>query len=157
MILLKVILILTLLFILYQDIKERQVYWFLFPVVALCIGALHYFKTIPELFFMSSFINILFVSCLLLIVFLYIKFKLKIKFSAAFGLGDVLLFFSLAFSFASVSFIILLSSALFFSLVLHLILNKKHETVPLAGYMSMFFALTYLGFWSGVIQSPYKI
>ena len=53
----KIILVVTLGFILFQDIKQRQVYWFLFPLVGFCFGVLHFFKTLPELFFMSVGMN----------------------------------------------------------------------------------------------------
>ena len=157
MILIKITLILVLSFIVYQDIKERQVYWFLFPISALCFAILFYLKTIEALFYMSVIINMIFVFILLLIVFLYTKIKLKTNFRKAFGLGDVLLFLALTFSFSSVSFIVLFCSALIFSLVLHLIINKKSTSVPLAGYMSLFFGCTYIAYWLGFINSIYSI
>ncbi len=145
--------------IFYQDLKERKVYWFFFPMVAILCGLLHYNSVLPELFFMSTVINLIFVSILLLMLLLYSKFKLKMKFSDTFGLGDVLLFIALSFAFASVSFLILFISALIFSLMLHYILKKssKNKTVPLAGYMSLFFGMVYLGYWFGIINAVYTI
>ncbi len=157
MLIVKIILIVTLGLILFQDVKERQVYWFLFPLVGLSCGVLHYFKTLPELFYSSLILNIGFASILLLIVILYIRFKLKIAFNKAFGLGDVLFFLVITFSFSTVSFIILFISALIFSLVLHLFIKRKPATVPLAGYMSLFFGFAYLGHWFGFINSIYSI
>jgi hypothetical protein len=54
---------------------------------------------------------------------------------------------------------VLLSSALVFSLVLHLCLSKfqKTVTVPLAGYISLFFGIVFMGVWSGLINSLYII
>ncbi len=149
----------TLLSIFYQDVKECKVYWFFFPLVALLSGVLHYCKVLPELFFLTTFINITFVCILLLIILLYSKYKLKMKFSDTFGLGDVLLFIALSFTFSSVSFLILFISALIFSLMLHFILkrNSTIKTVPLAGYMSLFFAIAYLSYWSGIINALYTI
>ncbi len=145
--------------IFYQDVKERKVYWFFFPILAIVCGILHYNNVLPELFFMSTIINLTFVSILLLILLLYSRYKLKIKFSDAFGLGDVLLFIALSFAFSSVSFLILFISSLIFSLMLHFILktNSKNKTVPLAGYMSLFFGIAYLGYWLGFINSVYTI
>lgn len=157
MVAIKVILLLALGTICYQDVKDRYVYWFLFPVVALCSGLLFFFKTLPELFFASLLINLLFVSMLLLIVYLYATFKLKAKFGEVFGLGDILLFFAIANSFSTISFVVIFSSALFFALTVHLVPKNKYPSVPLAGYMSLFFGLTYLGYWSGFIQSIYQI
>ncbi|AUP81628.1 general secretion pathway protein [Flavivirga eckloniae] len=159
MTLIKAILIMALGIIFFQDIKDRMVYWFLFPVVGLCVGILFFLKTLPELFYTSILINLVFVSILLGTVFLYTKFKLKKHFSNAIGIGDVLFLFALIFACESVSFIILLTSALIFSLVLHICLSKKNKsvTVPLAGYMSLFFGITYLGFWFGIIDSLYNV
>lgn len=157
MLAIKLIVISALGLILFQDVKERQVYWFLFPIVALCSGTLFYSKTLSELFFIAVIMNMIFVSTLLLIVVLYSKITLKKPFKNTFGSGDVLFFFAIAWSFSTISFIVIFTSALIFSLMLHLILKNKTPTVPLAGYMSLFFGLTYLGHWSGFIQSVYKI
>lgn len=159
MVILKIILLLAFGLILYQDIKERQVFWFLFPLIALCAGMLFYFGTVPELFYMAVLLNVGFVILLLLAVFLYGRLKLKTAFARVFGLGDVLFFFAVCCSFSTVSFIVVFCSALVFSLVLHLLVSKNQtsETVPLAGYMGLFFGLVYLGSWFGLVQSVYQI
>jgi len=157
MLLIKIVLTLIFGCILYQDVKERQVYWFLFPACGLCCAILFYIKTIEVLFYLSILFNLVFVIILLLIVYVYTKFKIKTTFDKVFGLGDVLLFLALALSFSSISFIVLFCSALIFALLLHLVLNKKSTTVPLAGYMSLFFGCTYLSYWLGFINSLYSI
>ena len=145
--------------VLLQDIKERQVYWFLFPIIGLCAAILFYNNTIPELFYTTVVVNFIFILLLLGAVLLYSKLKLKTSISNTFGLGDGLLFLALIFSFSSISFIILFVFGLIFSLVLHLILNKnsKHQTVPLAGYLSLFFSIAYLAHWFGILKSVYTI
>lgn len=153
----KIALIITLAFVLFQDVKARQVYWFLFPLTAIFCGSLHYLNTLPELFYMSVAINLGFTALLLLFVFLYAKIKLKSDFKQVFGLGDLLLFLALAFSFSTVSFIVLFISALLFSLILHIALNKKDTTVPLAGYLSLFFGIAYMAHWFEFIHSLYII
>jgi len=159
MLILKIILLLSFGIILYQDVKERQVFWFLFPVVALCAGVLFYSGTMSELFLMAVLMNFAFVGFLLLAVFLYGRFRLKAPFLQVFGLGDVLFFFVVCCSFSTVSFIVVFICALFFSLVLHVCLSKGHrsDTVPLAGYMGLFFGLVHLGSWFGLVQSVYQI
>lgn len=142
--------------ILYQDVKERLVYWFLFPIMALSIGWLFYSNTLPELFVASIIANLMFVSALLLVVFLYSKIKLKMKFNQVIGLGDILFFLTICFSFSTLSFLVVFISALIFSLILHLSVKNKKQSVPLAGYMSLFFGLAYLGYWTGVIHSVYQ-
>ncbi len=159
MIFIKILLIITLALVFYQDIKERQVYWFLFPVVGLCLGYLFFVETLPELFLTSVIINLLFITTLLCIVFLYARYKLKTSFFKVIGLGDVLFFGVSIFTSASISFIVLFSGALIFSLVLHFVFSKKQAmtTVPLAGYMSAFFGITLLSFWCGLIHAIYQI
>lgn len=157
MLTLKIILILALGLILYQDIKERQVYWFLFPTITFCFGALFFRKTLAELFITAVVLNIIFIAAVLLLVFLYSRLKLKNKDSI--GIGDVLFFISAAFGFSTISFIVLFIASLVFSLILHTLTTKSQpsNTVPLAGYMSLFFGLALLAYWTGFIQSVYQI
>ncbi|PWH83978.1 hypothetical protein DIS18_05370 [Algibacter marinivivus] len=142
-----------------QDIKERKVYWFLFPVIGICSGMLMYLNTFSQLFYTTVAINLIFVGLLIGVVFLYSRIKLKTSVSNTFGLGDGLLFLALAFSFFSVSFLILFVFGLLFSLVLHLFIKQrtKQETVPLAGYLSLFFAIAYISHWFGILKSVYTI
>ncbi len=143
----------------WQDLKAREVYWFLFPIVALTSGILLFTKMFSELFYMTLVINISFVLILMLVIFVYSKIKLKVAIDQVFGLGDGLLFLALAFTFSSVSFLILFVFGLIFSLVLHLFLKNKseHSTVPLAGYLSLFFSISYISHWSGLIKTLYII
>lgn len=145
--------------VLIQDIKERQVYWFLFPLIGLCAGILLYQNTFSQLFYTTIVINLAFVLILLTVIFLYSKLKLKTSISNTFGLGDSLLLFAFIFSFSSISFIVLFVFGLIFSLILHLILkkNSRHQSVPLAGYLSLFFAIVYISNWIGILESVYTI
>lgn len=157
MILIKVILITSLLLVFWQDLKDREVYWFLFPIIALISGVLLYKKLLPRLFYTTLTINLTFILILILVVYLYSKLKLKTSINKVFGLGDGLIFIALAFTFSSVSFLVLFVFGLIFSLVIHLAVKTKSKlyTVPLAGYLSLFFALSYLSYWSGLLQSVY--
>lgn len=159
MLLIKVILILTLGLIFYQDLKARMVYWFLFPVLGICSAILFYNNTLPELFYVSVVMNSVFVIILLLAVYTYSKVKLKVSFDSAFGLGDVLLFVGLIFSFSTISFLVVFVFSLLFALTLHLVVKQysKLETVPLAGYISLFFGISYLFQWTGIINSLYTL
>ncbi|MDG5490644.1 hypothetical protein [Psychroserpens sp. SPM9] len=159
MIVIKLILIGLFSMIFYQDYKDRQVYWFLFPLVGLCSGILFYKSTLPELFWSSIILNSVFIAFLLLVVLLYSKLTLNLKISEAFGSGDAFLFTVLIFSFSTVSFLIIFVFALLFSLVIHLLLKKYSavKTVPLAGYLSLFFGCSYIAFWLGITNSLYTI
>lgn len=108
---------------------------------------------------MAIAINLSFVTILSSVVFLYSRYKLKIPLKEAFGLGDALLFVALVCGLNSVSFIVTFVFALIFSLGMHLVLKKKStfKTVPLAGYMSLFYIFVYFASWFGLIDSIYYI
>lgn len=159
MVFIKALLLMTLIYVAYQDIKERQVYWILIVLAGLLFGYLHFKNTLTELFLTSVVMNMIFVCFLFIVVYLYSRFKLKISFNEAFGTGDILFFIALAFTFSTVSFLVVFIFSLFFSIVLQIVLQQrqKHSTVPLAGYMSLFFIITYIAQWSGVITNLYSI
>lgn len=159
MLIIKLLLIITLVFIAYQDINERLVYWFLFPLLGLVVGVLFYTETLPELFLVSILINLIIVCLFYLVIILHSFFILKKSFREVIGIGDILMFFFLIFTFSSVSFTVTFIGAIFFSYIIHLLLknNLKNKTVPLAGYMSIFYSITYLAFWSGTVDSLYSI
>lgn len=155
--LIKFILLLAFGTILYQDIRERQVYWILFPIVAICVGILYYDATLPELFLSTAIINLTSIIILCFGIYLYAKFKLNTSLSNVIGIGDLLFLFGISLGFSSVSFLVLLPCAFIFSLCVHLLLkSEKYSSVPLAGYLSLFFGITFLGYWSGIIQSLYQ-
>ena len=155
----KIILVIALLYILIQDVKERKVYWFLFPILMMASGVLFYKNTLPELFLVNTMMNSLFVGLLFFVMYVYSKIKLKKSLSQVFGLGDALLFIGLVVSFSFVSFIVVFVFSLVFSLVVHLLLkaHQKEKTIPLAGYMCLFFLITYISFWTGLTTKLYSI
>ena len=154
MVFVKIILTICFLFVFLQDFKERLVFWFLFPIIGLLCAWLFYNNTLPELFYNALKMNLGFILIFVLIISLYAQLKLKMAVLKAIGLGDLLLFIAVSLAFSTISFIIIFISALIFSLALHLVLskNKKVLTVPLAGYMSLFFLAIYLVQWSGYVN-----
>lgn len=153
----KILLQVFLILIAYQDIKNREVSAFLFPLTAFCFGYLFWEHTLLELFITYTIINIVFVTILLLIVWAYSRFKMKLPMSATFGAGDICMFYALTVSYASVSFITIFVFSLLFSLLLHWVIRKNshNQTVPLAGYVSIFFSITYFAYWIGIIDNLY--
>lgn len=141
---LKLILLLIFAIVLYQDYKDRLVYWFLYPVIGILVFGIQLYAVPMELVFLNSVLNLLFVGILLGVSFIYMKFR-KLSFQNAIGLGDVLFFIFLSFGFATISFIVLFVFSLVFSLLLHVVFQNKNQlkTVPLAGYMSLFFGVVY--------------
>jgi hypothetical protein len=142
----KILLLSVFSLILYQDCKDRKVYWFLYPLTGVLALVLQ-LKALPfYAVLINAGFNLLFVAVLLLVCYLYASFKLKKNLlKEVFGLGDVLFFLFIAFSFSIVSFFILFVFSLLFSLLLHFILRRgqTEKTVPLAGYMSLFFGAIY--------------
>jgi hypothetical protein len=131
-----------------QDYKSRYVYWFLYPLVGIAAFALHFEKNGIEISLLNSVLNLGFIAILLSIAFLYAQFVMKINFiKEAFGIGDLLFFIFISFAFAPFSFAILLVFSLIFSLAIHFFLKEKQKqytTIPLAGYMSLFFGAIYI-------------
>ena len=155
---LKLILLSAFVSVAYQDLKDRSVYWFLFPAIGICVGILFFKETSAALFLEAILLNLVFIGLLLGVIFLYATYKLKMKLSDTIGLGDGLLFVALAFGFAQLTFMIVFVFGLVGSLLLHLVLKKsKSETVPLAGYMSVFFALAYGAHWMGFLTPVYTL
>ncbi len=131
----------------YQDIKERTVYWFMFPLLALLLGLTHYLITNNlTVFIYYTLFNILLISLIILLLYLYTKLITKKKFlNYSFGMGDLLFFYALSFGFPSVTFIILFSSAIIFSTLLFFSLKNSmiKKTAPLAGFMGLFLAFIF--------------
>lgn len=141
---LKFILILLFFTILYQDCKDRLVYWFLYPLVGILALVIQYFILPFNSILLNVGTNLILVLFLLLVCYVYTRLR-KLEFTNSFGLGDVLFFIFIAFTFSTISFLVLFIFSLFFSLLLHLVLSRKdkQKTVPLAGYMSLFFGVVY--------------
>lgn len=144
--LLKLLLLGVFSLIFFQDYKDRKVYWFLYPIVGFLVLALQ-IQIIPvDVALVNSVCNLLLVFILLIFCYLYARIKLKKSLlQSVLGLGDILFFIAIAFSFSIISFWVLFVFSLIFSLILHLVLQYKQteKTVPLAGYMSLFFAVVY--------------
>ncbi len=146
MLTIKILLILVLGTITYQDVKDREVYGFVFLILIGLLGILHYKSVMPIHFIYAVGINLGIVLICLSISFLYARLILKRSFfKEAFGLGDLLFFIGIAIGFPTITFTILLVFSLLFSLLLSLVIKKS--TVPLAGYMSMFFGVLLITNW----------
>lgn len=144
----KIMLIIVFLLIFAQDYKDRLVYWFLYLFVGI-LGVflqLHWFTW--AIVVINTGLNICFVIVLLISGFIYARIIKKEPFlNHSIGTGDVFLFLSICFLFPIVTFILFFVFSLIFSLLVHLLFKKRysvHQTVPLAGYMSLFFSFVLL-------------
>ena len=127
----------------YQDFKEREVFLFLFVVLGILLSTSFYWHiSVLPVFLYSLLLNLILVAILVLLSYLITRAVLKKRFlNHSLGTGDILFFACVAVGFPSMTFIILFSCALLFSLLLFLALKtyRRMETVPLAGLMSLFF------------------
>ncbi len=165
----------SLLVIFYQDHKDRMVFWWLFVSVAIGLSILH----IGRVGSLQYGIHIAFNTSIVLIMLLILKGYIKIRMQTArlqevLGLGDIFFLFAIALGFSTVSFVTLLVFGLLFSLLTHFLLqgryvsmllqkhtqdsnNRSTKTVPLAGYLSIFFAGVLLVDWLGLYDNLYMI
>ena len=129
----------------YQDIKERRVYWFFFPWVGSTLCLIYFMRVADSTVFLLNLgVNLLLVTVLLLLSFLYTRLITKKPFlNYSLGLGDIFFFVAMALGFPIVTFLVLLVNGLLFSLLGFLLMKKqlKLPTVPLAGFMSIFLAI----------------
>ena len=157
---LKILLITGLFIIFFQDYKDRAVWWFLFPFFAIIAGYLHFIESLSWMFLPSIMFNLAAVAGIFLIGFLYARFKMKINFlKGAIGPGDILFFLGLTLAFPSETFLVILVFSMIFSLLLHgFVSSKQHnQSVPLAGYASLFLIFIYLSNWLGLYKNLYFI
>lgn len=132
----------------YQDFKDRKVYALLFPAMLLLLTSLHFLQSPTAIAFLYHILaNMLIVSALISILFVYSRLVLRNAFlNHSLGLGDILFFFAFAFGFPTITFVVLFTGSVLFSLLVFLVSKKRFamKTVPLAGLMALFLAFVFL-------------
>lgn len=144
--LLKIGLILGLALIFLQDLRDREVWWFLFPVVGVLMGGIHLLSADFQVTTSHILINAILVTTIVTILGLYTRFIHGRAFlNVSFGLGDLLFFYAFALGFPTVTFIILFVASILVALLWSFVyLNRNSKgTIPLAGLMSSFLILVY--------------
>ena len=131
--------------VVYQDFKERMVYWWVFPLLLI----LAYFTySIVNIEAITS--NFLFVITQLLGVTLYIRFREKQWLwmgDKYLGLGDILFFLLPVVLLAPANFVVFFMSSLLLGIFVYLIVRvgfKKSITIPLAGLQASMM-MAYIG------------
>ncbi len=141
-----------------QDVKDRWVYWFLFPLLGIFLGTI-FFQTATTMFFaVSAMMNFAITTIILLILYAYARWVMKKKFvDHSFGSGDLLFFYALAIGFPTVTFILLFTGGVFFSALLYMLFKKRWnmKTVPLAGFMAFFLLMVLTGSFFDISPSLY--
>lgn len=173
LLLVKIILVISLLIIFYQDQKDRMVHWWLFLISAIGLSFIQIQKVGWLQFGIHSVFNIGLVLILLLVLLGYVRIRMQtFSLQNVLGLGDIFFLFALGLGFATLSFITMLVFGLILSLLLHLVLKKKGDstlsrkhtqkeiqhqgdTVPLAGYLSLFFTMVLVIHWLGFYDNLY--
>ena len=140
--LLNILMIVLLLWIFYEDIKERKI-TLISMLLLLFLGAyLHYEKQILEVFLINSIVNLTLVVLVVAILWVYSKFRLKSELFKVFGTGDFLFFLFLAVSFPITTFLVIFSCSLIFSLLVSIVFQKRIKRwVPLAGLQALFLSV----------------
>ncbi len=142
----KIFILLAFSLIFIQDYKDRRVYWFLYPIVGILALAIQLQLNATTIVIMNAAFNLAFIVLIITFCYLYTLIKLKKSFlQSVLGLGDILFFMAIAFSFSIATFLVLFVFSLIFSLLMHTLLKhrQKETTVPLAGYMALFFGFIY--------------
>lgn len=145
MLYLKILLIVVLLFIIYQDFRFQAVSWIFFLIgFVFNIFVAVKFNSIPNLFFNVSFIALFILFQLSIIYFFsWFKYKKRINiFESVFGFGDLLFLIMIIPLFSPLNFIVYFIASVMFSLLVYSILNLigiyKKQRIPLAGLQSLF-------------------
>ena len=133
----------------YQDFKERAISWLLLPTI-LGLGITN--AIVNRLDLNQLIASTLFVSCVLLLVYLVFVIKrksFKLNFTDVYlGIGDILFFYAIIPFFEFNDYLLIFSAGLSFSLISHFIysLFYKSTSIPLAGWLSIF--LIFVFCWS---------
>ena len=146
MVILKVLIIINFLVIFFQDVRERMVLWLLYPIAAVLAFLIQWKSNGIYITLVNTGFCFLLAAALLFISRMYCRMAWKRPFvNEAIGIGDILLFVALSLAFAPMAFMVLLVWSLFLAMLLHFFFGKYsiHRSVPLAGYMALFFAMVY--------------
>lgn len=136
-------LLLLLAVVLFQDLKQRQISWFLIPLLLVSFLAQGLFQIPANELMRYTMFNIGFVVVQLVILTAYISIKNKRLvniINSYLGIGDVLFIATVAAAFSPLNFIIFYIAALLFTLLVFVVVNlltkNFSKEIPLAGAMA---------------------
>lgn len=152
--LLNSLLLVLLLFLFYQDMRYRAVYWILFPSLLIVVIILSVRSLGIVSVLLNTVYNLGFIFIQLFLVSLYFSLKEKKLVNITrehLGWGDVLFLLCVSFYFSPANYVIFYISSLFLIALTALLLvrgnSRKVLKVPLAGLQSLFFMLLWLADW----------
>lgn len=152
----KLLTLLVLFFIIFDDLKSRSVRVVFFPLLAILLYVTRSFEERPVEILYDLAINLLYLSFLCVTCLLYLRIRYgKILFFQYLGIGDIFFLLCVAIWFDPVYFILFNTASFLVSALLHLVISrissayKRINTIPLAGYQSFCFSIILV---SGLIE-----
>lgn len=147
MLLIPVLILLTI--VIYQDFRFREIWWFT-PPLLFAGGILMNWNHLEwkQLAFNGAFIVVMLV---LLLIYVWFRFKSLNLFREYFGIGDALILLAIAPFFDFPFFIYFFTGATIISLIGHGVISlfKAQKTIPYAGYVSITTAVfLLLAYWN---------
>lgn len=137
------VLLLCLLFMLWQDWKYRRIH-VLLPLVVYGIG---FYVTQNVIDYKMVLLNSAFFIIVFMFLMVYMSFKAKAFLNPLnhyFGLGDILFYLAITPLFYLKQYAVFFVASMLFAIVLQLAFKKQsnHDTVPLAGFSSLLLLIT---------------
>ncbi|MCB0481103.1 MAG: hypothetical protein KDC83_06700 [Flavobacteriales bacterium] len=131
--------IILLSFIVYEDIKYRGVFWWVFPALFIASIALSYYFHGEDWLLADWLYSSLFLLVIVSTSHSALVLLRGANWKSLLGIGDVLFFAAIIPLFSTQLFLIFLSFSFIASLMLHGLFGRlqTQKTVPLAGYQSI--------------------
>ena len=134
--------------IIYQDFKDRAVYWWLYLLFFVILLVFSIYHNPVELVNRVINLSFLVIQYLGVILYYWIKTrKSRLILNEEFGLGDAIFLVSIALTIETTFFIYLYLGGLITSILWCIIMylkNKELPTIPLAGILTLVFLLIQL-------------
>lgn len=140
-----------------EDIRSKEVSLIFLLGLILLGGFVHFYHQEAMLFWVYTGTNLLLLSFILGLLYLYAKLKLKQSLLSGLGSGDILFFIFLAVSFSPTVFLVLYVGSLLLSLGISFVLKPDKNKIPLAGYQSIFMILFLIANTLFKYVNPYQI
>lgn len=143
----KIVAVLLLAIIFYQDVKSRSVHLVLF-ISLFMVGLFQQFLYVFNFYALLKIV--LFLGVNIAGLFIYYSIKNKKIFNPidnGIGLGDVVFFLAIAPFFEFRNYMLFFISGLIISIVLYgfsVLYKKKQQTIPLAGYLSFYLGIAFI-------------
>ena len=149
--LVQIFIVIVLLTIFWQDLRERAVSWVLFPLLTVLFIFYNSYYLNLDLqirHFLMTFVFLFIQGGLLFLYFSFKDRKVVNVFKDRLGLGDVLFLLSTCFLFSLPNFIIFYMGSLVVILLIWIIIlnfkNNREVTIPLAGLQSIILSTLFI-------------